>query len=105
MTTGLMWSALPATAFIYWRAWDRLPARMAVHFDAAWRPNGWTTREDALHLALGVTAFLLGVFTFGSFATQARKPSSSGPVLFLFYAVLGLNCWVTYWMVSKNLGG
>jgi hypothetical protein len=103
--TWLMWLALPITAFNYWRAWDRLPERMAVHFDAAWRPNGWTTRDGSLHLALGVTVFLLIVFTFGSLVTQARKPTSIGPVLFLFYVALGLNVMMTSWMVSKNLGG
>jgi hypothetical protein len=29
----LTWLALPLTALDYWRAWDQLPTRMAVHFD------------------------------------------------------------------------
>ena len=40
LATWLMWLALPITALNYWRVWDRLPARMAVHFDANWQPNG-----------------------------------------------------------------
>ena len=43
----LMWLALPITALNYWRNWDRLPMRMAVHFDANWQPNGYTSREGA----------------------------------------------------------
>ena len=38
--TWLMWLALPTTGLNYWLAWDRLPYRMAVHFDANWQPNG-----------------------------------------------------------------
>jgi uncharacterized membrane protein len=101
--TWLMWLALPATAFIYWRAWDRLPARIAVHFDASWRPNGWAARDDALHLSVGIVGFLLVVFTFASFSTQARKPGSAGPVLFLSYLVLALHLLVTNWMVQRGL--
>ena len=58
-----MWLALPITALNYWRAWDQLPARMAVHFDANWQPNGYTSREGSLMLGLGIMAFLLVVFT------------------------------------------
>ena len=47
---------LPITALNYWRAWDQLPARMAVHFDANWQPNGYTSREGALMLGLGIMA-------------------------------------------------
>ncbi len=51
---GLMWLALPITALSYWRAWDQLPLRMAVHFDTNWRPNGYTTREESVMLGLGI---------------------------------------------------
>ena len=40
VAVGLTWLALPLTALNYWRAWDRLPPRMAVHFDVNWQPNG-----------------------------------------------------------------
>ena len=44
---ALMWLVLPITAANYWSAWDQLPARIAVHFDANWQPNGYTNREGA----------------------------------------------------------
>ena len=53
----LAWLALPLTALNFSRAWDRLPQRIAVHFDADWQPNGWTSREGASTLALGTTGF------------------------------------------------
>jgi hypothetical protein len=40
----LMRLSLPTAAWQYWQAWDHLPARMAVHFDADWRPNALTHR-------------------------------------------------------------
>jgi len=52
----VMWLPLVTIALNYWRAWDRLPARMAVHFDANWQPNGYTSREGSLMLALGMLA-------------------------------------------------
>jgi len=74
---GLAWLALPLTALNYWRAWDRLPMRIAVHFDANWRPNGWTSREGSRMLALGMTAFLLVVFKAAAYAAR-RTTTSSG---------------------------
>lgn len=59
----LMWLALPLTAFRFWAAWNRLPLRMATHFDINSQPNGWMVRDDAFYFALGITAFVLAVFT------------------------------------------
>ncbi len=59
----LLWLALPLLAFDYWQVWDRLPVRMATHFNAAGRPNGWMSREVSLEFGLGITCFLLLVFT------------------------------------------
>jgi uncharacterized membrane protein (UPF0136 family) len=99
----LMWLALPTTAWNYWRAWDQLPARMAVHFDANWRPNGYTSREGSLMLALGVSAFLLVVFTVAAYAVRVNKPSAALPVLITFYFALGLFWFANNWIVQRNL--
>jgi len=50
---GLMWVALVSTALNYRNAWDQLPARVAVHFDANWEPNGYTSKQGAVELGLG----------------------------------------------------
>jgi hypothetical protein len=63
IATALLWLALPLVAFQYWRVWDQLPMRMATHFNAAGHPNGWMSRDVALEFGIGVTAFLLVVFT------------------------------------------
>ena len=84
-----MWLVLPITAMGYWSAWDQLPARMAVHFDANWQPNGFTSREGALMLGLGIMAFMLVVFTVGALATHAVKAGAAWVLLVIFYVTLG----------------
>jgi hypothetical protein len=99
--------ALPLTAMNYARAWDRLPTRMAIHFDANWQPNGWTTREGSRMLALGMTAFLLFVFTITSYAVR-RAPSSALPrwtLIAVFYFVLGSVYFINKWIVDRNFNG
>jgi uncharacterized membrane protein len=103
----LAWLALPLTALNYSRAWDRLPTRIAVHFDVNWQPNGWTTREASRMLALGMTAFLLVIFTIASFALH-RAPTSSlsrWAMVVVFYIVLSLVYFVNKWIVDRNFNG
>ena len=99
----LMWLALPLTALDYWQAWDRLPMRLAVHFDANWQPNGYTSREGALMLGLGIMAVMLLLFTVGGLVVHALKPAAAWPMLILFYVVLGFLCYGNYSIVKWNL--
>jgi|ERR1700733_9134297 len=103
LATWLTWLALPITALNYWRVWDQLPMRMAVHFDANWQPNGWTSREGALYFGLAVLAFLLVLFTVASYAVRANKPSSAWPMMVVFYLVLTAVCVVNNWIAQRNL--
>lgn len=88
----LMWLALPTSFWNYRRVWDQLPARMAVHFDANWRPNGYTSREGALELGLGILAVMLVLFTVAIVAVHAQKPSAAWAVLIIAYVAIGI-CW------------
>jgi hypothetical protein len=101
--TWLMWLALPITAFKYWRNWDRLPLRMAVHFDANWQPNGYTSREGALMLGLGIMAVMLLFFTIGALVANALKPSAAWPLLLAFYVGLGFLWYANNSIVEFNL--
>jgi hypothetical protein len=89
---GLMWLALPISFWGYWRVWDQLPARMAVHFDANWQPNGYTSREGALELGLGILAAMLVLFTVTALVVHALKPQSAWPALMIAYVAIGF-CW------------
>ena len=99
----LMWLALPTSAWTYWHVWDRLPARMAVHFDANWRANGFTTREGAVKMGLGILIFMLVVFTIATLLISYVKPLAVWPVLLISYVVVGF-CWYgNYSIVKFNL--
>lgn len=101
--TWLMWLALPTTGLNYWLAWDRLPYRMAVHFDANWQPNGYTSREGALKLGLGIMGLILIVSTIAALAARAVKPQASWPVLVISYIVLGFVTYGNYSILKFNL--
>ena len=99
----LMWLPLISIALNYWRFWDRLPARMAVHFDANWQPNGYTSREGSLMLALGILVFMQVVFTISALIVRSQRPAAAWPVLLLFYLSLGLFWYANNWIVEFNL--
>lgn len=94
----LMWVALPITALKYWSNWDRLPMRMAVHFDAKWQPNGYTSREGAPMLGLGIMTVMLLLFTLGALISHALKPAAAWPLLLTFYVALGF-----LWFGNKSI--
>ena len=103
MLVALMWLALPITALNYWRNWDRLPMRMAVHFDANWQPNGYTFREGALELGLGIMVFMLIVSTVGSLTSHALKPVAAWPLLLVFYVTIGFVWFGNHSIIEWNL--
>ena len=105
--TGLMWLALPVTAFRYWWAWDRLPARMATHFNASGEPNGWMTREASLEFGLGITLVFLLVFTVISYVLQKQRASDAGSwaLLGLFGVVVGVMYQGNSSIIHYNLTG
>lgn len=99
----LMWLPLISIALNYWRFWDRLPARMAVHFDANWQPNGYTSREGSLMLALGMLVFMQIVFSITALIVRSQKPRAAWPMLVLFYLSLGFFWYANNWIVEFNL--
>src|SRR5258708_22835505 len=103
-TIAVAWLALRLTALHYSRAWDRLPMRIAVHFDANWRPNGWTSREGSRTLALGMTAFLLVAFTISAYAARRVGTSnlSQWALIAIFYVVLGVVFYVNDLFFKRN---
>lgn len=99
----LMWLGLSSSAWSYWHVWDQLPPRMAVHFDANWHPNGFTTREGALKMGLGILISMLVVFTIATLLISYVKPLAAWPALLIAYVVIGF-CWYgNYSIVKFNL--
>jgi hypothetical protein len=99
----LLWLALPAMALKYWRVWDQLPLRMAVHFDANWQPNGFTSRQGSLMLSLGMLATMQVLFTITFFIVRAQKPGALWPMLLFSYVFLGFFWFANNWIVEFNL--
>ena len=99
----LMWLAPVTSALNYWRSWDQLPARMAVHFDANWQPNGFTSREGAVMLGLGIMLTLLVLFTIAGLIAHAMKPAAAWPMLVVFYVVVGFLWYGNYSIINFNL--
>lgn len=99
----LMWLALVTSAVNYWRVWTQLPARMAVHFDANFEPNGYTSREGAAELGLGIMAVLLLLFTIAGLIACDMKPAAAWPMLVVFYVVVGILWYGNYSILRFNL--
>ena len=97
---GLMWLTLPISAWQYWHVWDQLPARMAVHFDANFHPNGFTSREGAVQLGLGIMATMLVLCSLAALIGGALKPISALPILLISYVVVGF-CWYGNYSIVK----
>lgn len=105
--TWLMWLALPFIALRYWQVWDHLPLRMATHFDINGRPNGWMTRDASFWFILGLTAFLLVLFTAILLVIHRQKVSdaASWALLAFFYFVVGFVVYGNELVIQHNLNG
>ena len=57
----------------------RLPARVAIHFNAAGRANAWASRTTETALHLGTVLFLAALIEGITFA-QVRLPANSLPL-------------------------
>jgi Protein of unknown function (DUF1648) len=101
---ALLWLALPLTAFQFWTVWNQLPGRMASHFGAAGRPNGWMSRETLAIFFLVLLTFLLATFTW--VLTRVRKPDTlAWSLLAMFYVVVGVLLSVNSAVLKYNLYG
>jgi len=98
-----LWVFVPLTALHFWLSWDELPVRMATHFDAQWRPNGWSDRGDAFGFAMAILTFPLLIVTPACLWTRLRKPGQAWPVLVIAYVAFGFICWSANSIVSRNL--
>jgi len=105
--SALLWLAAIAIGVRYWQLWDRLPRRMASHFDAAGHANGWMTREAALYFDLGFLAFLAGVFFVVLFVIEKKYALAklSWVLLAFFHAEIWTFLYVLNSTLDYNLNG
>jgi len=96
----LMWLTFPAVAWTYWSAWGQLPARMAVHFVAKGEPTGYTSREGAAWLGLGILLVMLVLFSVAILIIDAMKPPAFWPALLISCIVVGFCGYGNYRIVK-----
>jgi len=99
--TGLMWLAPMWIALRYWRLWDRLPLRMATHFNAAGRANGWMPREESLYYTLGFLGFLLVVFSAVLYLVQRKYELTK--LSWALVAFLNIEIWTVAYTLNAGL--
>ena len=97
-----MWFVLPALALRYWQVWDRLPARIASHFDACGHANGWMTREDSMIFVIGISAFIVLLGTLILRRVRRPEPASFAIVAF-FYVIFAVIFWGNESVLGYNL--
>ena len=102
-----LWLAPGVMAVRYWQVWDRLPMRVASHFDAAGRANGWMTREASLYFDVIFLAFLAGVFSVVLFVVQRKYGLGNLPwaLLGFFHAEIWMFVHLLNSTVDYNLNG
>jgi hypothetical protein len=106
--TALMWLALPLTTLRYAQSWNALPVAVATHFAANGQPNGWMSRTTALYYVLGVTAFVLIIFTAIALVILRQKrafDNSSIAILGFFYVILTGLFYVNNGIIEFNITG
>ncbi len=104
LAIALAWLSLPLTWLQYHVVWDRLPAHVATHFNAAGQANGWMSRESALIFPLTLTAILLAVFTAILLAARPRS-REFWALLGLLYLLLGVLAYANNSIIEYNLYG
>lgn len=100
----VLWLGLPAAAIRLFMVWDRLPNRLATHFDFAGRPNGWMTPNGFLVFTLVTITAIAALSTIVAY--RAAQPDlSAWTLLGFFYVVVGILCGAADGIVKYNLYG
>ena len=104
---ALQWLVLPLLALRYWLVWDQLPGSIATHFNGAGQANGWMTPGQSLAFTLGLSAFLLTVFTVFLYVMQKKNAAEamSWAFLGLSYLLLGVIFYGNESILAYNLHG
>jgi hypothetical protein len=103
----LPWAALAAFALWLWSVWDRLPARLAVHFNFHNVPNGWQTRVQFAEFCLLLLLLMTSVLVIVGWVMRrlaARKNRLAWGVVFSCDALLAMLYVVMVSLVRYNLG-
>lgn len=98
---ALLWVAPVALGIRYRQIWDRLPIRMASHFDAAGRANGWMTRDAALNFDLAFLVFLAAIFSVVLYLVQGKYELAK--ISWALLVFLHLEIWTFVHLLNSTL--
>ncbi len=98
---ALLWFAPVALGIRYWQIWDRLPIRMASHFDAAGRANGWMTRDAARYFDLAFLLFLAATFSVVLYLVQRKYELAK--ISWALLVFLHLEIWTFVYLLNSTL--
>lgn len=102
--SALQWLALPILVLNFGTVWQKLPERLATHFDLAGQPNGWMTREEAVVVMLGISTAVLIIATW--IASRIKEPDSTAwGLIALFYIIQGTLIYAAQSVIDFNLSG
>lgn len=100
----LLWLGLPVAALRLFTVWDRLPMRLATHFDLAGQPNGWMSPNGFLVFILVTITAIATMATIVAY--RASQPDlSAWTLLGFFCVVVGILYGAADGIVNYNLYG
>jgi hypothetical protein len=102
---ALLWLAPVTVLLRYRQLWDQLPLRMATHFNAAGRPNGWMTREMSMYWSAGFVAFTVAIFFVALIIVAQKYPETklSWVLLAFFHAEAWTFVYLMDSLIAYNL--
>jgi hypothetical protein len=102
---ALLWFAPVAIVIRYRQLWDRLPLRMATHFNVQGQANGWMTREMSLYFSAGFLAFLAALFFVIALVIEKKYSLAkvSWALLAFFHAEIWIFVYVQNSLLEYNL--
>ena len=99
-----LWLALPVVALRLFMVWDRLPLRLATHFDLAGRPNGWMSPNAFLVFILVTLTAAAATSTIVVYRVS-QPDLSAWTLLGFLYVVTGILYGAADGIVNYNLYG
>ena len=95
----LPWAALPLTLSFHLANWQRLPPRLAIHFNSSGAADGWLGRWELLAAETALLLFLLVRYTL----RLAREEATNWWPLVSFYAAISIVTSVFIGLLLYNL--
>ena len=95
----LPWISLPIVLAGYAILWNRLPERLAVHFEWSGAANGWMSRGQALASQAVILLFALVSF---SLKLRSRKNKDAIRTIVAYYAAVVIITAVFLWILIYN---